>query len=116
MTMTTAACATAVALHAGTACFAVPAAAQGAPVWRHPKPSSANSRKLFMSAVAEYEAGLRRDRENSTNNAYLRGFRDGTSSEAYSSRAYAGALLRTNVRCRTQLIHINAARLSLPQS
>jgi hypothetical protein len=42
-----------------------------------------------MSAVAEYDAGLRRGRENSTNNAYLRGFRDGTSSEAYSSRAYA---------------------------
>ena len=89
MTMTTAACATAVALLAGTACFAVPAAAQGAPVWHHPKTSSANSRKLFMSAVAEYDAGLQRGRENSTNNAYLRGFRDGTSSEAYSSRAYA---------------------------
>ena len=42
-----------------------------------------------MSAVAEYDAGLRRGRERSTNNAYLRGFRDGTSSEAYSSRAYA---------------------------
>ncbi len=42
-----------------------------------------------MSAVAEYDAGLRRGRANSTNNAYLRGFRDGTSSEAYSSRAYA---------------------------
>ena len=42
-----------------------------------------------MSAVAEYNAGLRRGRENSTNNAYLRGFRDGTSSEAYSSRGYA---------------------------
>jgi hypothetical protein len=89
MTMTTAACATAVALLAGTACFAVPAAAQGAPVWHHAKTSSAHSRKLFMSAVAEYDAGLRRGRENSTNNAYLRGFRDGTSSEAYSSRAYA---------------------------
>jgi len=88
MTMTTTACVTAVALLAGTACFAVPAAAQGTPVRHHAKMSSAHSRALFMSAVAEYAAGLRRGRENSTNNAYLRGFRDGTSSEAYSPRAY----------------------------
>jgi len=86
--MKTTVCATAVALLAGTACFAVPAAAQGAPVRHHDKMSSAHSRTLFMSAVAEYDAGLRRGRANSTNNAYLRGFRDGTSSEAYSSRAY----------------------------
>ncbi len=90
MTMTTAACATAVALLGGTACFAAPAAAaQHAPVWHHAKMTSVHSRTLFMSAVAEYDAGLRRGRERSTNNAYLRGFRDGTSSEAYSSRAYA---------------------------
>jgi hypothetical protein len=89
MTMKTAACAMAVALLAGTASFAVPAAAQSAPTpWSHAK-------RLFMSAVAEYDAGLRRGRANATDNAYLRGFRDGTSTAAYSSRrivvdSYAG--------------------------
>jgi hypothetical protein len=82
MTLKTAACAMAVALLAGTASFAVPAIAKNAPI-----PSS-HSKKLFMSAVAEYDAGLRRGRAASARNAYLRGFRDGTSSEAYSSRAY----------------------------
>jgi hypothetical protein len=41
-----------------------------------------------MSAVAVYDAGLRRGTASSTRSAYLRGFRDGTSSEAYSSRGY----------------------------
>jgi BA14K-like protein len=89
MTMKSIACVTAIALLAGTACFTVPADAQGAPVPHHAKMSSAHSRTLFMSAVAEYDAGLRRGRASATNDAYLRGFRDGTSSEAYSSRAYA---------------------------
>ena len=70
MTMTTAACATAVALLAGTACFAVPAI-------------------MLLLAIIAIAPG---------------------------ASIVAGALLRTNVRCRTQLIHINAARLSLPQS
>jgi hypothetical protein len=89
MTMKTTACATAVALVAGAACFAVPAAAQGTSVPYHAKMPSAYSRTLFMSAVAEYDAGLRRGRATTANNAYLRGFRDGISSQAYSSPAYA---------------------------
>ena len=42
-----------------------------------------------MTAVAEYDAGLRRGRANTANNAYLRGFRDDIGSQAYGSRAYA---------------------------
>jgi hypothetical protein len=80
MTTKTTACAIAVALLAGTACFAAPAAAQSAPA-RHAKGS-------VLSAVAIYDAGLRRGDANSSRSAYLRGFRDGTSSEAYSSRGY----------------------------
>jgi hypothetical protein len=83
MTAKTTTCAMAVALLAGTACFAVPTAAQSAPL-----PSSHHSKRLFMSAVAVYDAGLRRGSADSTRSAYLRGFRDGTSSEAYSSRGY----------------------------
>jgi hypothetical protein len=83
MTVKTTTCAMAVALLAGTACFAVPTAAQSAPL-----PSSHHSKRLFMSAVADYDAGLRRGSADSTRSAYLRGFRDGTSSEAYSSRGY----------------------------
>ena len=83
MTVKTSTCAIAVALLAGTACFAVPTAAQSAPL-----PSSHHSKRLFMSAVAVYDAGLRRGTADSTRSAYLRGFRDGTSSEAYSSRGY----------------------------
>jgi hypothetical protein len=82
MTMKTAVCAIAVALLAGTAAFPMPAAAQRAPI-----PPS-HGKRLFLSAVAVYDAGLRRGRANSSNNAYLRGFRDGTSAEAYSSRGY----------------------------
>jgi len=83
MTVKTTTCAMAVALLAGTACFAVPTAAQSAPL-----PSSHHSKRLFMSAVAVYDAGLRQGTADSTRSAYLRGFRDGTSSEAYSSRGY----------------------------
>ena len=83
MTTKTTSCAIAVALLAGTACFAVPTAAQSAPL-----PSSHHAKRLFMSAVAVYDAGLRRGTADSTRSAYLRGFRDGTSSEAYSSRGY----------------------------
>jgi BA14K-like protein len=82
MTNKTTVCAMAVALLAGTAAFAVPAAAQGAPM------QSSHSKKLFLSAVAVYDAGLRRGTAKSSRSAYLRGFRDGTSSEAYSSRSY----------------------------
>jgi len=88
MTMKIAACTFAVALLAGTASFAAPAAAQSAP-WNHAKISSSHAKKkLYMSTVAVYDAGVRRGRANASNNAYLRGFRDGTSSEAYSSQAY----------------------------
>jgi hypothetical protein len=78
MTATTTACAVAVALLAGTASFAAPATAQNAP-------SSPHAKRLFMSV---YDAGLRRGTADSSRSAYLRGFRDGTSSEAYSSRGY----------------------------
>ena len=47
-----------------------------------------HSKKLFLSAVAVYDAGLRRGTAKSSRDAYLRGFRDGTSTEAYSSRGY----------------------------
>lgn len=85
----TTACATAVALLAGTTFFMAPAAAQNTQkAQHHANISSSNSRHLFMSAVAEYDAGLRRGTANSSRNAYLRGFRDGTSSEAYSAQGY----------------------------
>jgi hypothetical protein len=70
--------------------FIAPATAQNAPMPQHrANISSSHSRQLFMSAVAEYDAGLRRGTANSSRDAYLRGFSDGTSSEAYSARGYA---------------------------
>jgi hypothetical protein len=87
MATKTAACAMAVALLAGTASFTVPAAAQNAPMPpRHVHMSSTHAKKL--SAVAEYDAGLRRGAANASRNAYLRGFSDGTTSEAYSAQGY----------------------------
>ena len=65
MTVKTTTCAMAVALLAGTACFAVPTAAQSAPL-----PSSHHSKRLFMSAVAVYDAGLRQGTADSTRSAY----------------------------------------------
>jgi BA14K-like protein len=89
MTVKAATCAMAIALLAGTASFTVPAAAQGATMPpSHAKTSSIKAKRLFLSTVAVYDAGLRRGRASSANRAYLRGFRDGTSSEAYASRAY----------------------------
>jgi hypothetical protein len=41
-----------------------------------------------MSSSAAYDAGLRRGTANSYRNAYLRGFSDGTSTEAYSAQEY----------------------------
>jgi hypothetical protein len=87
MTMKTAACAVAVALLAGTASFAVPAAAQYAPMpQRHAKIAPSHSQKQLLNAVVVYEAGIRRGAANSSRNAYLRGFRDGTTTEAYTPR------------------------------
>ena len=87
MTMKTAACAMAVALLAGTASFAVPAAAQYAPMpQRHAKIAPSHSQKQLLNAVVVYEAGIRRGAANSSRNAYLRGFRDGTTTEAYTPR------------------------------
>jgi BA14K-like protein len=87
MTMRTAACAIAVALLAGTASFTVPAAAQNAPMpQRHAKIAPSHTQKEFLNAVALYDAGLRRGTANSARNAYLRGFRDGTTTEAYTPR------------------------------
>jgi hypothetical protein len=87
MTMKTAACAFAVALLAGTASFTAPAAAQNAPMpQRHAKIAPSHTQKQFLDAVALYDAGLRRGTANSSRNAYLRGFRDGTTTEAYTPR------------------------------
>jgi hypothetical protein len=87
MTMKTAACAMAVALLAGTASFTVPAAAQNPPIpQRHAKIAPSHSQKQLLNAVVVYEAGIRRGAANSSRNAYLRGFRDGTTTEAYTSR------------------------------
>jgi hypothetical protein len=87
MTMRTAACAIAVALLAGTASFTAPAAAQNAPMpQRHAKIAPSHTQKEFLNAVALYDAGLRRGTANSARNAYLRGFRDGTTTEAYTPR------------------------------
>jgi hypothetical protein len=84
MTTKTAACAMAVALLAGTAAFATPALAQKAPL--HHATMAPRHARLFLSTVAVYDAGLRRGRATSSNNAYLRGFRDGTSTAAYNPR------------------------------
>ena len=87
MTMKTAAFAMAVALLAGTASFAVPAAAQYTPMpQRHAKIAPSHSQKQLLNAVVVYEAGIRRGAANSSRNAYLRGFRDGTTTEAYTPR------------------------------
>jgi len=80
--MKTAACAVAVTLLAGTAALPVPAAAQTALT------SSSHAKRLYLSADAVYDAGLRRGRANASHNAYLRGFRDGTSRGAYNSGTY----------------------------
>jgi hypothetical protein len=79
MTMRLTACAMAVALLAGTASFSVPAIAQSA---------SSHTKKLFLSADAIYDAGVRRGTAKSYRSAYVRGFRDGRSSGAYSSLGY----------------------------
>jgi len=81
-------CATAVALLAGTVCFAVQAEARGpvAPV-SHPNAWTHHS-KLYMSAANVYDAGVRRGSARSSRNAYLRGFHDGTSTAVYTSRQY----------------------------
>jgi hypothetical protein len=89
MTTKIAACAMVVALFASTAALPVPAAAQTAlNSSSHAKVWSSNGKRLFLSANAVYDAGLRRGRANSSHNAYLRGFRDGTGSVAYNSGGY----------------------------
>ncbi len=97
MTIKTATRAMAVVLLAGTASFAVPVAVQSAPMpSKHAKMSSSHVKKMFLDAVAVYDAGLRQGMAKSSRSAYLRGFRDGTSSEAYNPRgslvdSYVGA-------------------------
>jgi hypothetical protein len=88
--MTTTVCATAVALIAGTACFAVPAEARDPtiPVSQYKVWTSHGSKKLYMSAGAVYDAGLQRGSARASRDAYLRGFRDGNSTAAYTSRQY----------------------------
>jgi hypothetical protein len=82
MTVKITACAMAAGLLVGPAIFSAPAAAQTA------LNSPSHAKRLFLSADAVYDAGLRRGRANSSHNAYLRGFRDGTSSQPYNSRPY----------------------------
>ena len=93
MTMKTTICATAVALLAGTACFAVQAEArdQATPANQFKVSTSHGSKKLYMSAAAIYDAGVRRGDAQASRSAYLRGFRDGTSTTAYAPRQYAYA-------------------------
>ena len=86
MTMKTAAGAMAVALLAGTASFAAPAAAQYAPTPQRHADCAESFQKQLLNAVVVYEAGIRRGAANSSRNAYLRGFRDGTTTEAYTPR------------------------------
>src|SRR5579864_5479712 len=87
MTTKTATCAMAVTLLASATAFAVPAAAQYAPLPpHHAKIVPSHTQKEFLKAVAIYDAGLRRGTANASRNAYLRGFRDGTTTEAYSPR------------------------------
>jgi hypothetical protein len=90
MTMKTTICATAVALLAGTACFAVQAEArdQATPASQYKVSTNHGSKKLYMSAAAIYDAGVRRGDAQASRSAYLRGFRDGTSTAAYTSRQY----------------------------
>ena len=93
MTMKTTICATAVALLAGTACFAVQAEARdpATPANQFKVSTSHGSKKLYMSAAAIYDAGVRRGDAQASRSAYLRGFRDGTSTTAYAPRQYAYA-------------------------
>ena len=93
MTMKTTICATAVALLAGTACFAVQAEARdpATPASQFKVSTSHGSKKLYMSAAAIYDAGVRRGDAQASRSAYLRGFRDGTSTAAYAPRQYAYA-------------------------
>jgi hypothetical protein len=93
MTMKTTVCATAVALLAGTACFAVQAEARdpATPANQFKVSTSHGSKKLYMSAAAIYDAGVRRGDAQASRSAYLRGFRDGTSTAAYAPRQYAYA-------------------------
>jgi hypothetical protein len=88
--MKTTVCATAVALIAGTACFAVPAEARDPtiPASQYKVWTSHGSKKLYMSAGAVYDAGVQRGSARSSRAAYLRGFRDGNSTVAYTSRQY----------------------------
>jgi hypothetical protein len=90
MTMKKTVCATAVALLAGTACFAVQAEARdpATPANQFKVSTSHGSKKLYMSAAAIYDAGVRRGDAQASRSAYLRGFRDGTSTTAYTSRQY----------------------------
>lgn len=90
MTMKTTICATAVALLAGTACF--PALAETRdptiPAGQFRVLTNHGSKKLYMSAGAVYDAGMQRGSARSSRDAYLRGFRDGNSTAAYTSRQH----------------------------
>jgi hypothetical protein len=88
MKIKTRVCATAVALLIGTACFAAQAEGRGpaTPVNQLRVWTSHSNKKPYMNAAAVYDAGVQRGRARSSRDAYLRGFRDGTSTAAYTSR------------------------------
>jgi hypothetical protein len=90
MTIKTTVGATAVALLAGTVCFAVQAEArdQATPAGQTRVWTSHGNKRLYMSAAAIYDAGVERGSARASRNAYLRGFRDGTSTAAYTPRQY----------------------------
>jgi len=90
MTMKTTVCATAVALLAGTACFPVQAEARDltTPPSQFKVWTSHGNKNLYMSAAAIYDAGVRRGDAQASRSAYLRGFRDGTGTTAYTTRQY----------------------------
>ena len=90
MTTKTTVCATAVALLAGTACLTMQAEARDltTPPSQFKVSTSRGNKNLYMSAAAVYDAGVRHGSTRASHDAYLRGFRDGTSTTAYTSRQY----------------------------
>jgi hypothetical protein len=97
MTATTTAGATVVALLAGAAFFIAPATAQNAQ--HQANISSSHARHQFKSSAAAYQAGLRRGTADSYRSTYLRGFSDGTSTQAYGAPGYV-----VNAEPRAQIL------------
>jgi hypothetical protein len=89
MTTKTTACAMSLVLIAGMAALTVPAAARDASTpASHARLPPSHTGRQFLNTAAVYDAGVRHGAARASDKAYLRGFRDGTSSEAYSGRGY----------------------------